>query len=299
MPVGGRAPAVLVAMILTVAVATAACGPPDPPLVEGSASDRSQVQPDAVCDDALESADTVLVVAAHVVVDGRLGPLCFGEFDDTLVEAWNELVAITPPGQLSDLAVVLGFTSDDEDEGQTLAFVNALDAEGLAFQMSINLPAFDDDRDEASLTLAHEFTHVFTQTPSQLDRSVIDPVTCETYFNGEGCYLRGSLMAAWIGEFWPSEQLAAVDVDADLFPEDGFDRCDLDDSFFGPYAATSPEEDFAEAFSAFVYRVEPLTAGQQAKLDWLAGQPGLIEFRTRAVEAGLGPLENRFEVCGP
>ncbi|MCD9623429.1 hypothetical protein [Rhabdothermincola salaria] len=299
MPVPRRAARMLRALLVasTVLIASA-CGTSGSAQVEAPGSDRSLVHPDELCDEALESDDTVLVTAAHVVTDGRLGALCFGEPDDTLVEAWDELVAITPPGQLSDLAVVVGFVADEDDDSQTLAFVNALDSEGLAFQMSINLPAFDADRDEASLTLAHEFTHVFTQTPDQLDRSVADPAACETHFNGDGCYRPGSLMAAWIEEFWSDEELATVDVDADPYPEDGDDRCDVDDSFFGSYAATNPEEDFAEAFSAFVYRVAPLTAGQRTKLDWLAGQAGLAEFRSQALDAGLGPLENTFEVCG-
>ena len=283
--------------MVAIGLAATACGTPEAPRVVGPGAERALVGPAGVCDEAVETDDTIEVVAAHVVVDGSLGALCFGEADESLVAAWNELAAITPPHQLSDLAVLVGFTSDDEEDGQTLAFVNPLDAEGLAFQMSINLPAFDDDRDEASLTLAHELTHVFTQTPAQLDRSA-DPGTCTTHFNGDGCYLPGSLMADWIDEFWPSDELATVDPDADVYPEDGEERCDLDDSFFGPYAATNPEEDFAESFSAFVYGVEARTEGQQAKLTWLAGRPGLAEFRVRAADAGLGPLDNTFEVCG-
>ena len=75
-------------------------------------------------------------------------------------------------------------------------------------------------------------------------------------------------------------------------------RCAEDDGFFGPYAATNPEEDFAEAFSAFVFRVEPETDGQDDRLVWIAAQPGLAEFRDRADAAGMTPLANNFDICG-
>jgi hypothetical protein len=288
------APLALVALVW----GAGACGS-DAPTVEGPGANPSLVRPDIACDDeSLGGDDTIAFTTAYVVVDGQLGATCLGGPDGRLVAAWDELVAISPPGQLTDLDLFAGFTSREDGDSETLAYVNALDSEGTAFQMSVNLPAFGDDRAGASLTLAHEFSHVFTETPSQLDRSVTDPADCTTHFNGDGCYRPDSLMAAWIGRFWSTAELADVDVDADPYPEDGDARCDADDSFLGPYAATNPEEDFAESFSAFVYQVEPETPGQEAKQAWIADRPGLAEFRDRAATAGLGPLPNAFELCG-
>ena len=47
-----------------------------------------------------------------------------------------------------------------------------------------------------------------------------------------------------------------------------------------------------------VDRVEAQTPEAQAKIDWFADQPGLAEFRDRAVDAGKGPFEGTFEGCG-
>jgi hypothetical protein len=105
-------------------------------------------------------------------------------------------------------------------------------------------------------------------------------------------------MAAWIDRFWKPDDLARVDPDEDVGIDDGADLCAADPSFLGPYAASTPEEDFAESFAAFVYQVEAPTPEVQEKLDWLADQPGLAEFRDRAVAAGRGPLEGSFEGCG-
>jgi hypothetical protein len=80
--------------------------------------------------------------------------------------------------------------------------------------------------------------------------------------------------------------------------DDADARCLTDDGFFGPYAASNPEEDFAEAFSAFVFDLDPATDGQAERLEWIAAQSGLAEFRDRAEAAGLTPLANNFEICG-
>jgi hypothetical protein len=252
-------------------------------------------------EDALTGGDEGFrFTSAHVVVDGELGAVCFGEEDQVIVDAWDSLAAITPPAQLGDLVLFAGFEPDGDAEADTLAFVNSVDADGSGFQMSINTVDALADPDELLLTLAHEFTHVFTATSAQLDRTDEAIDTCETYFNGEGCYRSTSLVSAWIDEFWTGPLLDSVDpLGDDADGDDGADaRCADDEGFFGPYAATNPEEDFAEAFSAFVFELEPATDGQADRLDWIADQPGLQEFRDRAVAAGLTPLENNFEVCG-
>lgn len=241
--------------------------------------------------------DTVVFTSAYRVVDGDLGELCFGMPDPTIVAAWDDLATIAPQAQLSDLALFGGFEPNGEDAAETLAFVNPIDDDASQFQMSVNTVEAKADPDELLLTLAHEFTHVFTATPEQLERTDEAVDGCSTYFNGDGCYLEGALIVAWIDEFWPADMLDDVDPEVDS-PEDADARCAIDDGFFGPYAATNPEEDFAEAFSAFVFRIDPVTDGQARRLDWIAAQPGLAEFRDRADAAAMNPLPNNFGPCG-
>ncbi len=237
-------------------------------------------------------------MSAYAVVDGELGDVCFGTADPVVEDAWDSLATITPTGQLGDLTIFAGFEPHGDAEADTLAFVNSIDADGTQFQMSVNTIDAVADPDEFLLTLAHEFSHVFTQTTGQLDRTDETIDACDTYFNGEGCYLPDSLMYAWIERFWDSDVLAEVDpaVDSDTTAAD--DRCTNDAGFLGSYAATNPEEDFAESFSAFVFRLEPATSGQADRLDWIEQQTGLTEFRYRADTAGMTPLDNNFDVCG-
>ncbi len=273
-------------IVATVWGASACDDVPDPPTV----AECSQ--------DTLSGEDaTVVFTSAYRVVDGDLGELCFGMPDPTIVDAWDDLATIAPQEQLSDLALFGGFEPNGDDAAETLAFVNPIDDDASQFQMSVNTVEAKADPDELLLTLAHEFTHVFTATPEQLERSDEAIDGCSTYFNGDGCYLDDSLMLAWIDEFWSADVLDDVDPEEDS-PEGADARCAIDDGFFGPYAATNPEEDFAEAFSAFVFRVDPDTDGQARRLDWIAGQPGLAEFRDRADAAAMTPLENNFEPCG-
>lgn len=243
------------------------------------------------------SDDEFAFASAYRVVDGQLAGLCLGADDPVVRGAWDDLAAISPPSQLGDLGVFSGFEPDGPEAADTFAFVSVLDADGSQFHMAINVTEAQADPDELLLTLAHEYTHVFTATSTQLDRSDEAIDRCTTYFNGEGCYMPGALMSDWIDQFWSNDMLDDVDPLEDS-ADGADDRCALDDGFFGPYAATNPEEDFAEAFSAFVFGLEPATNSQAARLDWIAAQPGLVEFRTRADAAALTPLENRFEICG-
>lgn len=291
--------------VIALVLVLAACGSEttdDGALDESSSEplpDNGSARDDVACDgESLGEDENVRFLGAHYVVDGQLGALCYGEEDDTIFTAWAQLVAITPPAQLNDLFLFAGFGEDSSSESETLAFVNTVDDEGSGFQMSINLDAYDADPDEAALTVAHEFSHVFTSTEDQLDRSVFSAAECDTYYNSEGCFVPGSVMAEWIDMFWGNGLIDEINPEEDPEPEDGERRCALDGQFLGPYAASNPEEDFAEAFSAYVFQVSPVSDEVQEKFDWIDEQPGLAEFRDRAEQAGLGPLDNNFESCG-
>lgn len=248
-------------------------------------------------DNAGDPLPGITFTVAHQVIDGELAEPCFGSEDETLLDAWRILVQIAPPDQLNDLAIFAGFEAlADTNEASTLAYVVPVDDDGTQFQMAVNLPTSRNDWDETSLTIAHEFSHVFTAVPGELDRFA-SADDCATYDNNEGCYTDDSIMAGWYERFWPSYNYdptggpAADEVDGEA-------RCDNDPGFFGAYGASNPEEDFAESFAAYVMRVEAFSDEQQARLDWIDQFPGLREFRDRAEQAGYGPLANNFGECG-
>lgn len=255
------------------------------------------VRDDVDCSPDAIGADDTPFTTVHFVVDGVLGAPCLGDVDDTVLDAWNTLAVIAPTLARADLGLFGGYTGDEEADEVTLAFVNSIDFDGTLFQMSVNLDAYQDDANEALLTMAHEFSHVFTQLQSQMDRSLEAADNCDTYYNGEGCFYDDALMWRYMVEFWPQEFIDELDPEVEASNELGAERCALNPDFLGPYAASNPEEDFAETFSAFVFELD-VDPALDDKIAWMAEQPGLAEFRDRAIAAGLTPLDNNFEPCG-
>lgn len=305
--------------IAAIILAMAACST-DAGSSPGTGSARDQQQPSSEATPTTDPAATrsdiacrptnlgddeqTETVVAHWVVDGRLGARCFGHDDPTLLDAWASLAAFTPPDDLKDLTVFAGFidprSSVSEDEDITSAFTDDLGDDGTAYLMSVNLDDYDDSGDAAVMVMAHELSHVFTTTPDQLDRSGAAVDACTTYLSpvDDGCFRTGSLIAEWVREFWGRGRLDQVDPEVDPTTGSGEELCSIDPSFLGPYAASDPEEDFAETFSAFVFDVEVRDPEVQDKLDWMADQPELVPFRTRAEDAGLTPRPNGFDRCG-
>lgn len=276
-----------------------ASGDSEPQVVTGPGSiavagiDPSLTREDDLClpeEEAESDQSGVEFNLAYQVVNGELGAVCFGSPDAVVEGAWKVLADLVPPGQLRDLAVFAGFSSVESDS-VTLAFVQRLDDDGTQYLMAVNIAETEADPDEATLTMAHEFTHVFTALPGEIDR-FIAAEDCTSFDNGEGCYRDDSILNEWFDAFW---QTAPGDP---MVESDGEQRCELDSGFFGSYAASTPEEDFAEAFSAYVLRVEARTDGQQQRLDWIDQQAGLREYRDRAIALGYGPQAHNFDPCG-
>lgn len=250
------------------------------------------------CDPA-DVEDLGPVTAMHFVVGGQLQEPCYLEFDGApdqrLVDSWTALTVITPTGLIDDISLLAGYECSDCD---SLAFVSALDDDATFFLLAVDVIAAAEDPDELLLTMQHELSHVFTQLPGDQLTVGDDDGSCPTYHNGTGCFTADSYMASWIGRFWSDADLDALPPDGEpASEEDAQRRCDLDPAFTGPYAAISPEEDFAESYAAFVFGLE-LPAEMDAKLAFFADYPEFTEVRDSAVAAGLAGLPNEFEGCG-
>ena len=162
-----------------------------------------------------------------------------------------------------------------------MAWVNVHDDAGEVFQLSIDPDSLEGHPDDTRLTMAHELAHVFTALPSQVDRGDAAFDRCDTFFNGVDCFRPDSLVHRWVSMFW-EEPADAIDVPWEPSVADGQARCDTDAGFFGPYSASSPEEDFAQSFAAHVFGLEPRSDGQRERLAWMAAEPELAAYRERA-----------------
>ncbi len=262
--------------------------------------------PEASCDPEIVGSDLGPTVVIYEVDDGQLGSVCLGEAIAVIEESWLLLTEITPPEQLGAVERFAGFES--RPGGDTLAFVAPLplagppddeagDEGGGGFLIAVDLASSEGDESELLVTMAHEISHVFTQVPGQLDRTIVSD-DCDTYDNGLGCFTEDSFMAAWIDAFWSEDDLASLPVDGSADEDAGEERCELDAAFIGSYGASHPEEDFAESFAAYVLDVDVRPA-VQARVDFFEQFPELVAFRDRAAAAGLSPLVGyQFEPCG-
>ncbi|PIE32722.1 MAG: hypothetical protein CSA55_02995 [Ilumatobacter coccineus] len=244
--------------------------------------------------DVEDGGDIGTVTAMHFVVDGKLREPCAGTLDDRLIDAWDKLVAIARHEDVADISLLAGY---EACEGcATLAFVTSLDEAGTFFLMAIDVTAAQADPDELLLTLVHELSHVITQNPRTELNIGVGPDQCDTYYNGSGCFTRNSYAWRWIEEFWSPEDLARVANDPDL-AEGAEDRCTNSAPYTGYYGATNPEEDFAEAFSAYVFSIE-LPSVMDAKLAFFDRYPEFVKMREQVSKLGLTGLSHSFEGCG-
>lgn len=245
------------------------------------------------CSPAVVGEEFGPVAAIYTVVDGELGEVCFGDPSRVLEDAWEGLARVTPTEQLEPLRLLAGY----DGGGDTLAFTALADSRRVdAFLVAVDLTSADDYPDETQLTMVHELAHVFTQTPDQLDINA-DPEQCNTFWNGAGCFYPDSYIGQWIEDFWTEDDLFAQPGDGTAAEDLGEERCERDPGYVGSYAASSPEEDFAESFSAFVFDLE-IPTGVEPKLDWFEAFPELSAFRDLQRSSGMSAVPNPFDICG-
>lgn len=244
------------------------------------------------CDPELVGDEDGPVTSVYTIEDGRLAGLCWGVPDETVTGAFAVLAVVAPPGGLADVSFVAGF----DGGGDTVAFVVPVDDAYSGFVMAFDTVAADADPAELRLTVVHEYAHVFTQRVDQLDVTV-DRSSCPTFWNGAGCVVAGSYLDTWINEFWSEEELRSLPVDGSIDEEGGYERCLVDPGFLGAYAASHPEEDFAEAYSAFVFALD-VPPGVESRMRFFEAIPEFVDVRNRVAAAGFPPVRNLFDVCG-
>lgn len=233
------------------------------------------------------------IVSAFEVKGGELDWLCMGDNDPRLVEAWDSLAAIASAKDLRAVDLLAGYESES---GNILALSGPIYSDNQRFVIAVLLDAVDENPDELRLTMVHELAHVLSQTPDQIDTQ-IDPDDCLTFDNGFGCYRAQSYVAAWVEQFWDGGLLDELPGDGEVDIDGGEQRCRSDGSFVDSYAASHPDEDFAESFAAYVLDVP---VGDQAapRLGFFDSYPELRAMRTRARAAGVSGRSELFDDCG-
>ena len=145
-------------------------------------------------------------------------------------------------------------------------------------------------------------SHVFTQTPDQLDVDV-DPDDCRdasTTATAASWTARCSI--EWIDRFWTASSWRRPIPRSPTAGRRARRRVALlaVPGFLGVYAASSPEEDLAESFSAYVFGLDVPDERAASRCAWVFAET----FRARSCRAlvaaaGADRPAGHFDDCAP
>lgn len=246
------------------------------------------------CDRKTIGEESGPIAVAYAVESGRLAPTpCFGEASDVVIDAWTELAQITPPQLIFGVTILAGF---DDSESDTLAFAGPVANDSDEHLIAVGMRSAADDPQELRLTMVHELAHVFTQTNDQINVAFFSN-ECDTFYNGFGCFEQDAYMTQWIDRFWSATEIETLPRNYSADIEGGDRRCLIDPGFPGSYAASHPEEDFAEAFSAYVFDVE-MPPGFDDRISFFDEQPVFVAMRQAIRRTGDPAPPGNFDECG-
>jgi hypothetical protein len=191
------------------------------------------------------------------------------------------------------------YASVMQDEDNPLRWVLAVDI------------ADSTNRLDLTYNLLHEFGHLLTlnehqvrldpdlfyrQDDEELYTSTLN--ACPTYFPGEGCSYPDSYINLFYERFWTDLSEEHWDIEA-IADEDEYAAALVDfyeryaDQFVTEYAATTPAEDIAESWAAFV--LQPRPAGDtiaERKVLFFYEFPELVQLRADII-ARIIPILRR------
>lgn len=249
---------------------------------------------------AQEEDDDLDELARYSIDEAGNLSLMSGTADPAHDDLWILMLVLLPTDYVdSYLYEFAVFESED-----TLAYVSELEED--VWELAINI----DEDPERALTVIHEFGHILALNNTQFDTYPTeilaresdlpeedysegieeDMALCTTIPFEDGCPIEESYIAQFTQDFWDAddvEQIVYMEIDDpaayffDLNP----------DAFVSEYAATNPNEDFAESFSYFVglseedYPLDGDSYLMDAKILWFEQFPELVEMKEAIREA--------------
>jgi hypothetical protein len=211
---------------------------------------------------------------------------------------WSYFAAIIPADQRSELGYYIVAT---DGKGGMLASVEAFSGPTQTWALVVD-PADAGRPRDLTFTLLHEFGHLLTLNSSQVqpDQAMLqnpnnlqiynrEAASCSRYFASVGCSLPNSYINQFFNQFWTkiyaqwSVVNAAKDQGNYLYLLARFFR-NHETQFVTAYASTSPEEDMAETWAAFVLSPKPAADSiAHQKVLFFYSFPELINLRNQII----------------
>lgn len=209
-------------------------------------------------------------------------------------DIWNYFTRLIP---LEDREFLTAYSIITDGNGNVLAAVaqSADDAEAWVLEVDI-LDATNEY--VLTVTLLHEYGHLLTLNSTQVPPSMAifdnpnsdsvyqsELAACTQYFPGEGCSNPDSYINLFFDRFWFDLYAEWQEIDSEEDEDLYYDLLDefyntYQDQFLTDYAATSPAEDIAEAFSFFILAPKPeFTSIANEKILFFYDFPELVELR--------------------
>ena len=194
------------------------------------------------------------------------------------------------------------FSVYDSSDASSASYLTVLGAQEPNWRLSFNTNDIDlDDADSYESvieTAVHEYAHVLSLNTDQVWYNE-GRGGCDAYVH-IGCAQKGSYLHDYITTFWDDEALSFSESVSVVSKykyfikklNDYYD--DYPDHFVSSYSASDPTEDFAEAFTYFVFDgTAPSGSVLQQKLDFFSEYPDLVEEKGKIKSAVLALLEER------
>ena len=214
---------------------------------------------------------------------------------------WRYFAALIPNDQRTILEQFV-ISTDGQDE--ILASVYQSDESPEKWNLQVDIADSDNPQD-LTFTLIHEFAHLLTLNPDQIEPNLAifnapdDPdvyyeesLSSDTYFTYEGCTLPGAYLNLFVEQYWIDLYNEWLEIDSIEDEDEYYVQLDefyarYHDQFVSDYAVTSPEEDIAESFAIFILEERPTvqdTASQKVRFFYQF--PELVKLR-RQIALGL------------
>jgi hypothetical protein len=188
-------------------------------------------------------------------------------------DLWRVVLTATPPAarqRIAELAVFDG--PDDSPAGRLLGEVEPAGDDPGRWRLALRLDG--DDSHELLFTIAHEVGHLVSLDATEMDRGHTGR-DCPTYLTATGCLREDSLLLGFLEATWTT-RLFQEWVRADAGPTEPARLAGLAAfharhraEFVSAYAATAPEEDFAESWASWCVDGPDATPTGRTRTAWV------------------------------